>query len=145
MKRVCVYLALAAALAFAANLAGQGAPAGQEPGGHGGGPGHMMMNPEAQLEHLSQQLKLTDDQKAKIKPILEDQSKKMQALHQDSSLSPEDMHSQMWQIRQGTMKQIRPLLNADQQKQFDTMSKGDHGPRGRYPQQAPPEQPAQPQ
>lgn len=87
------------------------------------------MSPEAQLDHMSQALNLTDDQKTKIKPILEDQSKQMEQLRQDSSLSQEDRRSKFQQIHENTMSQIRPLLNADQQKKLDAM-KNRRGGRG---------------
>jgi Spy/CpxP family protein refolding chaperone len=136
MKRAFLYLALMAALAFGVNVVGQEAP-DQGPGrGPGGGPGGHMMDPDVQLDHLSHDLKLTDDQKAQIKPILQEQAKKFQALHQDTSLSPEDMHAKFHEIRQSTMKQIRPLLTADQQKKYDAMAKG--GPGGHHPHEGPP-------
>jgi hypothetical protein len=144
MKRAYLYLALVAVLGFAGNVVGQDSTGqGQGPGqGHGqwGRPGGRWMDPDAQLDHLSKDLKLTDDQKAKIKPILEDQAKKLQALHQNSSLAPEDMHAKFHEIRQNTVKQIRPLLNADQQKKYDDAVKNEErrGPGDRHSRQLPP-------
>jgi protein CpxP len=77
--------------------------------------------PEQRLENLSKQLNLTDDQKAKIKPILEGEAKQIQSLREDSSLSREDRRAKSMQIRQSTHTQIRTLLTADQQKKFDSM------------------------
>lgn len=96
----------------------------------GQGRGHgAAMSPEAQLDHMSQMLNLSDDQKSKIKPIVEDQSKQMEQLKQDSSLSQEDRRAKFQQIHENTMSQIRPILNADQQKKLDAMKngRGDHG------------------
>src|SRR5579871_3145097 len=59
--------------------------------GHPGGP----MNPERQLERLSQGLNLTEDQKQQIKPILEDRQKQMEQLHADSSVPMEDKRTKM--------------------------------------------------
>ncbi len=73
------------------------------------------------LEMLGKHLNLTNDQKAKIKPLLENEFKQMQDLHQNSSLSPEDKRAKFQQIRESTNGQIRPLLNSDQQKKFDEM------------------------
>jgi protein CpxP len=70
---------------------------------------------------MSTELNLTDDQKTKIKPILEDQSKQMQQLRQDTSSSSEDRRAKMKQIHESTMSQVRPILNADQQKKLEEM------------------------
>src|SRR5512137_1682949 len=51
-------------------------------------PGMMRGGPN--LDQLAQQLNLTDDQKAKVKPVLEAQGKKMSEMRADTSLSRED-------------------------------------------------------
>ena len=48
-----------------------------------------------QLKHLTKKLNLSDDQQAKLKPILEDQRKQMDGIRNDSSLSREDRFSKM--------------------------------------------------
>ncbi len=74
-----------------------------------------------QLKHLSKKLNLSDDQQAKLKPILEDQRKQMDEIRNDSSLSREDRFSKMQEARQGSDTQIKSVLNEDQQKTFDKM------------------------
>ena len=74
-----------------------------------------------QIKHLSKKLNLTDDQQAKLKPILEDQRKQMEAIHSDSSLSREDRFSKMQALRQSSDAQIKGVLNEEQQKNFDKM------------------------
>lgn len=133
MKKLNLILSLAAMLIFSANaLAGarQDAQSSQQPTaqsgtghGHGAGEGRghgMMVSPDAMLEHMSTELTLTDDQKAKIKPILEEQSKQMQDLREGTSAS-EDRRAKMKQIHENTMSQIRPILTPDQQKKLDEM------------------------
>ena len=97
-------------------------------------------------------LNLTDDQKAKIKPILENESTQVQALHQDTSLSMQDRRTKMRDIHDSTLSQVRPLLTSDQQTKLDSMKhdgmgKGmghDHimGPKadGQQPPPPPPQQ-----
>src|SRR5215471_14524482 len=41
------------------------------------------MTPEDRLKMLTEKLNLTEDQQAKLKPIIEDQSKQMKAIHDD--------------------------------------------------------------
>jgi protein CpxP len=80
-----------------------------------------------QLKHLSSRLSLTDDQQAKLKPILEDQRKQLEQTHNDSSLSREDRFSKMQQLRQNSDSQIKSVLNEDQQKNFDKMREEQRG------------------
>lgn len=70
------------------------------------------------LEWLSEELNLTDAQKAKVKPILEDQEKQMRALRADTSLSQEQKHEKMMQLHETTHSQINGILTPDQQKKF---------------------------
>lgn len=142
MNKVQLTLAAAAMLIFGSAAfarAPQDAQSSQQPQthsgkGHGQGEGHGqgMMSPDAMLDHMSTELNLTDDQKTKIKPILEEQSKQMQQLRQDTSSSSEDRHAKMKQIHENTMSQVRPILNADQQKKLEEMmsrrsERGDKG------------------
>ena len=134
MKKLNLILSMAAMLIFgAAAFAGapQDAQSGQQPSaqsgtgqGHGAGEGHgrgMGMNADAMLERMSKELNLTDDQKTKIKPILEEQTKQMQDARQSTSTSDQDRRAKMKQIHENTMSQIRPILNSDQQKKLEEM------------------------
>jgi periplasmic protein CpxP/Spy len=90
--------------------------------GRGMGMGHRPMESvDDQIKSLNKKLKLSDDQQAKLKPILEDQRKQMEAVHNDSSLSREDRFSKMQDLRQSSDTQIKSVLNEDQQKSFDKM------------------------
>lgn len=96
-------------------------PSGQGMG-RGMGMGHRPMESvDEQVKHLTKKLNLSDDQQAKLKPILEDQQKQMGAIHNDSSLSREDRFSKMQALRQSSDAQIKGLLNDEQQKSFDKM------------------------
>jgi periplasmic protein CpxP/Spy len=88
--------------------------------------GTQQSNPQAQsgmhhgsrLEWLSKQLNLTDDQKAKVKPILEDEAKQMKAAREDTSLSQDQKRDKMKQIHETANSQINDILTPDQQKKF---------------------------
>ncbi len=82
---------------------------------------HPMMSVDDQINHLSKKLSLSDEQKAKLTPILEDQRKQMEAVHNDSSLSREDRFGKMQELRKSSDDQIKAILNPDQQKNFDKM------------------------
>ena len=83
-----------------------------------------MMTPEAMVEHLSTQLNLTEDQKAKVKPMAEDVSKKMNDVRQDNSLSEQERREKIRQIHENALGQVKTILTADQQKKLDEMMAG---------------------
>ena len=81
---------------------------------HGPGPHHMMTgNP---FDHLSKDLNLTDDQKTKVQPIIDQAKPQMKAIHEEAM---QKMHALM----ESTGAQIRPLLTPEQQVKFDAMKK----------------------
>jgi Spy/CpxP family protein refolding chaperone len=95
----------------------------------GGTPAHAgRFNPHRMLRMLTERLNLTNDQQAKILPLLQAQADQLGALHNDTSLSDDDKHQQMRAIMQTTRGQIRALLTPGQQPIFDTMRLGHGGP-----------------
>jgi Spy/CpxP family protein refolding chaperone len=115
MTRKIISLTTAAVLSLASLVYLQA----KEPGEHGPkpehgpGPHHEMGNP---LEHLSKDLNLTDDQKAKVQPIIDQTKPQMEAIHKEAM---EKMHALM----ESTGAQIRSLLTPEQQTKFDAMKK----------------------
>ncbi len=100
----------------------------QEGAGPGGGaPRRGPMTTEQRLQHLTKALNLTEDQQMKIKPILENETQQLQALHQDTSIAQQDRWPKMKAIRDNTTSQITPILTPDQQKKYETMMER-HGP-----------------
>jgi len=73
----------------------------------------MMGNP---FEHLTKELGLTDDQKTKVQPIIDQAKPQMKAIHEEAMLK---MHALM----ESTGAQIRPMLTPEQQVKFDAMKK----------------------
>src|ERR1051325_2636183 len=81
---------------------------------HGPGAHHMMMgNP---FDHLTKDLNLTDDQKSKVQPIIDQTKPQMAAIHREAM---EKMHA----LLESAGAQIRPLLTPEQQVKFDAMKK----------------------
>jgi protein CpxP len=114
MTRKIITLTTAAALSLASLVYLQAKePADAGPHGPGPGPHAMMQNP---LEHLSKDLNLTDDQKAKVQPIIDQAKPQMQAIHEEAM---QKMHALM----ESTGAQIRPLLTPEQQVKYDAMKK----------------------
>ena len=90
---------------------------GQKMAGHRHG--GKMKDPQARLDHMSKVLNLTNDQKAKIKPILDNETQQMQALKSDTSTAKQDKRAKMMDIHKSTMDQIKPILNSEQQAKLD--------------------------
>lgn len=143
MKKTFLFAATIVALLAGTTAVYAQMPQGQEQGGGQWGRGQgQPMTADQRLQRMSQQLNLSADQQQQIKPILENESKQMQALREDTSLSQDDRRSKMMQIRQQSASQIKPILNADQQKQFDEMMSRQgrgRGPGGPPPSQPPPQ------
>ncbi len=76
---------------------------------------------QERLNNLSKELNLTDDQKAKIKPILGNEAAQMKALREDTSLSREDRRAKFSDIQKKASDHIKAVLNPDQQKKYDDM------------------------
>ena len=73
------------------------------------------------LEWLSKELNLSDEQKEKLKPILQDEGKQMRAVHDDSSLTPDQRRDKMKQIHQTFRPQIQAVLTPEQQEKLKNL------------------------
>jgi Spy/CpxP family protein refolding chaperone len=114
---------LSAGLAIAAPQDANQPPTqeGTRPNGPGPGRRGMMMNPERQADMLSKRLKLSDEQKSKLVPVLTDQQKQFKALQDDSSMSREDRFAKMKSIRDESENKIMDILTDDQKAQYTKM------------------------
>jgi periplasmic protein CpxP/Spy len=109
MKRNLLTLLAAGGIAL-----GGFAIAQPEDQGNSGGRGwHHRGNP---LEHMTETLNLTPDQKAKVQPILDQAKPQIVAIHQDAMQKTKA-------VMDSAMSQIRPLLTPEQQKKADDLQK----------------------
>ena len=91
------------------------------------GQGHgEMMDPQAALDHMSKELNLTEDQKTKIQPILQDTQKQMQDVRNDTSLSQQDRMAKVRSVHENAMKQVEPILTAEQREKWEKMQQNRH-------------------
>ncbi len=89
-----------------------------------GGPGmgqRQMPTVDDRVNFLSKQLNLTDDQKTKVRDILQDEQDQIRQMMQDSSLSRQDRRSKMMDLHKSTTQKISQLLNDDQKKKYQEM------------------------
>lgn len=102
--------------------------------GMGRGKGAGMGRGMGPLAHLN----LTEEQRAKIQPILQSSRQQAQAVRNDATLTPEQKHAKIRDIHQGTMTQMNSLLTPEQQQQWHQMRQH-RGPGGKHgPPPAPP-------
>jgi hypothetical protein len=78
-------------------------------------------DPARRSAELTARLNLTPDQQTKVLNTLQSESSQMQSVLQDTSISREDCHSKMREIRTATDSQIQGVLDPNQQKQWDEM------------------------
>jgi Spy/CpxP family protein refolding chaperone len=97
-------------------------PAGRRDGG--------VMTVESRLNRLTEQLKLTDEQKPKVKAVLEEQDKQRQAAR---DLSAEERRSKMQAMREETNKKMKEILTAEQFKKFEDSQQMMRGQRRERP------------
>jgi protein CpxP len=76
---------------------------------------------EKQMEKMTDELKLTDEQKPKVKAVLEDTQKKRQELFTDSSVPREDRREKIRGLRDNEKKKLKEILTADQYTKYEKM------------------------
>ena len=106
MKRNLLAVAAAGAIALGGFVVVQA-----QPGPGGAGHGHALG-----LKGITDKLNLTADQQTKVQPILDAAKPQIATIHQEAM-------QKMQTVMSGTLSQIRPLLNADQQTKLDAIQK----------------------
>ena len=108
MKRNILAVAAAGAIALGGFVVVQAQPG---LGGAGHWRGHAFG-----LNGITEKLNLTPDQQTKVQPILDQAKPQIAAIHQEAM---QKMHT----VMNNSLSQIRPMLNADQQKKLDAIQK----------------------
>ena len=73
------------------------------------------------MERMTEELKLTDEQKPKVKAVLEASQKKRQELFGDTSVAREDRREKMRAINEEEDKKLKEILTADQYAKHEKM------------------------
>jgi periplasmic protein CpxP/Spy len=101
---------------------------------------HHGMNADRQLKRMTKKLDLSADQQSQIKPILDSQDQQMEQLRADKSMSRQDRHQKMMEIRQDTSQKVEAVLNDTQKQKYESMHKG-MKENGMHHEQQPEQQP----
>ncbi len=115
MKSFKLFLSVLALVAFAAApvLRAEDAPVTPP----AGAPEHKGSRFD-RLKELTERLGLTDEQVAKIKPIIADEMAAMKALKQDATVDKEAKRAKAMEIHKAHVEQIIPILTSEQQAKF---------------------------
>ena len=73
------------------------------------------------MQNLTERLSLTDDQRAKIKPIAEQESSELGYLWGNPALSDKDKLKQLEKIVRASDTKIKPILSPEQQTKLEQM------------------------
>ena len=109
MKRNLLTFTAVGALALAGYAFAE--PQGGFGGRHGGWHGQGFA-----MEHLTKSLNLTPDQQSKVQPLIDQARPQIIAIHKDALQKTKA-------VMDNAASQIRPLLNAEQQKKLDDLQK----------------------
>lgn len=130
---VAVAIVLAAPFSFAQE---KDAPPPPPPGEQGPGPKEGRGMRGDRFKMFVEKLGLTEEQQAKIKPIVAEEAKALKALWDDQSLDRAVRREKAAEIFKKTIEQIKPLLTPEQLKKLETMkedfmrARGPGGPGG---------------
>jgi periplasmic protein CpxP/Spy len=113
MKKLSLIIAVALGSLVACSLV-----SAQEAGKDAAKKGKRGFSAEQRLERMSTELKLTDEQKPKVKAVLEDSSKKMQGLR---DLPQDERRTKMQDIRTEENKKFKEILTPDQLEKYKKM------------------------
>ncbi|HEY2039014.1 MAG TPA: hypothetical protein VGG95_05080 [Edaphobacter sp.] len=146
MKRILLSSTLALAFTATAAFCQQStpqqptgdAPVAQQPADQHSRHHHHAFDAHKAALHMGKRLNLTDDQTAKLEPILATQQQKITSLRSDTSLTPDQRREQFRAIHKDTQTQFATVLTPDQMQQLQSMRRS-HGRR--QPQQQPGQQP----
>uniref|UniRef100_A0A831TWN1 CpxP superfamily protein n=1 Tax=Geobacter metallireducens TaxID=28232 RepID=A0A831TWN1_GEOME len=124
MKRISFALAAAAVIVALAGInhgaAAQPGPGAKAEMGARKGAGKMgKMDPEMVLKRMETNLGLSAEQKEKIRPILQDEIKEMEAVRADAALTRAQKREKMREIRDRKHRLIGEHLTVEQRRKAD--------------------------
>ena len=123
-------LALLAAPALRAADAPEAPPPGDKPDRH-----ERREEMRENLKKMAKELNLTADQQSKIEAIHQQAREALKALHDDTTLSEDQKHAKMKELRKSTEDQVHALLTPEQQAKAKELREkhGRHGDKGDKP------------
>ncbi|HEY7096792.1 MAG TPA: hypothetical protein VH437_08715 [Terriglobales bacterium] len=103
----------------------------------------------AQKDPVAEALQLTDEQQAKLQPIIQEEMIQINAVRNDTSLTDDQKRQKVEQIRQTEFPKIEAILTPDQRKKLAELQDqakqraNQQGTQTNAPNNPPPQQPPQ--
>jgi Spy/CpxP family protein refolding chaperone len=120
MKQIVLTSALLLSFAGTAAFAQTAAPQTQATHKHH----HRAHDPHKTALKMGKKLGLSQDQTAKLEPILAERQQKMKALRTDTSLTADQKKDQRRQIQESTRTEMSGVLTPEQMQQLHAMRQG---------------------
>ena len=79
-------------------------------------------SPEQMMVRYTEQLSLTDEQKPKVKTVLEDTMKKRREITKESGQDRQQVREKMQPVMEVQNKKMKEILTADQYKKYQEMN-----------------------
>jgi len=123
LNKTLIITGLVAGSVFAANVAVRAQDSTNTPPATPPAAAHPHPGPKGGMnfEYTATQLGLTDDQKEKVRPILEDMRQKAADLNKDTTLSQEDRRAKRLEIREAANAKLKEVLTTDQFAKWQKM------------------------
>lgn len=110
------------------------------------GPPARITGAEARLEHLTKALDLTDDQKPKVKAVLEEETKAVrEARASVGGGTPEERRAKYQSIREETSAKLKNILTPEQYTKYEALPQARGGARRPLPPGTAPAKPEEKQ
>lgn len=123
IDKLCIITTLALGLWASSNS--RATAQDQRPGGRRG------PSVEQRMDRLNEELKLTDEQKPKVKAVLEATQKKRQELFTDSSTPPEERREKARALMNEETKKMKAILTPDQFAKYEKLREQMRGKAGK--------------
>jgi Spy/CpxP family protein refolding chaperone len=128
LNKTLMIAALVAGSVFAADVAVRAQDATNTPPAGARPPG---ARSRPNFDNMAAQLALTDDQKTKAKPVIEEMQKKQAEVRNDSSLTdPTERRAKNKEIRDAATAKLKDILTPEQLAKWEKMGQGQRRPAG---------------
>jgi Spy/CpxP family protein refolding chaperone len=114
-KRILALVALGTLVTLTPNTLAQATP---KEGNRPNRPAAQAGARRDRLETMATELKLTEEQKNQLRPILKEEADKMKALRDDTALSAQDRRAKNREIRESINGKIKKVLTTEQWDQW---------------------------
>ena len=123
LNKTLIMTALVAAGLFAA-----GSLQAQETNKPAGDQAGMRRAPMPTLDSIAKQLDLTEDQKTKVKPTIDEMIAKLTDLQKDTSVQQADRRAKRKEIRDAAGVKLKPILTEEQYAKWEKMGQPNRRP-----------------